>query len=136
MAGVRGPENNGSAGASPVTFGTLAAIRHAASHPAVPPPTITTRSIAMFADARTLMGLHSLQLPEGRLRGCGTLAWESRESNLPQLEAHPHARHVSLLAGRDETHVVEGALVRPPAATRGSGVFDAHAVPPPALAGR
>src|SRR5258705_8830584 len=123
MAGVRGPENNGSAGASPVTFGTLAAIRHAASHPAVPPPTITTRSIAMFADARTLMGLHSLQLPECRLRGCGTLAWESRESNLPQLEAHAHARHVSRVAGGNANHVVDVALVRAPAPTGGIDAF-------------
>src|SRR5258708_17784997 len=86
-------------GASAVTLGTLAASRHAASHPAVPPPTITTRSIAMLVDARTSMGLRSLRLPECRLRGWGTLAWESGESKLPELEAHAHARHVSRVTG-------------------------------------
>src|ERR1700752_3280962 len=128
MVGISGASINVIDSASAVTFGTLAASRHAASHPAVPPPTITTRSIAMVADTRTLMGLHSLRLPECRLRGWGTLASESGESTLALSEAHAHAGHLSGVAGRHEGHVVDVTRVPAPARPGEVDALDEHRV--------
>src|SRR5947207_12542769 len=67
--------------ASPVTLGILAASRHAASHPAVPPPTMTIRLTGLAI--KSVSGLPSTASRPGcRPRAVDNLARERGELNL------------------------------------------------------